>query len=88
MSRAMVHVTDPELDEIDHELTLIFKRYLTVRDLQLRVFVVSEQLGKSFSKEKSRGSSLERLHINWPQRKTVMLREFLGTSELMIGDHS
>jgi hypothetical protein len=69
VSRAMAHVMDPELWEIVHVLTLMFKRYLTVRDLQLRLFVIAEQLGEGCPKEKSRGSLLEWLHINWLQEK-------------------
>jgi hypothetical protein len=83
VSRAMIHVMDPELQEIDRELTLIFKWYLTVADLQLKVFVVAEQLGKRCPKEQPRGLLLGWLHIKGPQTKIVMPREFLGTSELM-----
>jgi hypothetical protein len=83
VSRAMTHVMDPELQEIDRELAVMFRRYLTVRDLHLRVFVVAEQLGKSCVKGKSRGSLLEWFHINWPQRKVALLPEPLGTSELV-----
>jgi hypothetical protein len=42
VSRAMGHVMDPELQEVGRELTLMFRRYLTVRDLQLRMFGVVE----------------------------------------------
>jgi hypothetical protein len=57
MSRALAHVMGPELQEID--LTLMFRRYLTICDLQLRVFVGAEQLGDSYPKGKCRGSLLE-----------------------------
>jgi hypothetical protein len=83
MSRAMAHVMGAELPEIDREPTLMFRRCLTVRDLQLRVFVVAEELGESCRKGKSRGWLLEWFHINWPRRKVEMLREFLCMSELM-----
>jgi hypothetical protein len=49
---AVAHGMDRELQEIDRELTLMFRRDLTVRDLQLRVFVVAEQLGKSCFQKK------------------------------------
>jgi hypothetical protein len=86
VSRAMAHVMNPELREIDRELTLIFRRYVTVLDLQLRLLVVAEQLGESCPKSELRGSLLERVYINWPQRKAVMLREFFGACELITKD--
>jgi hypothetical protein len=86
--RRMGDVIDPELQEPDRQLTLTFRRYLTVRELQLRVSMVAGQLDESRPKGKSRASLLELFHINWPQRKAVMLREFLGTSELMTRDDS
>jgi hypothetical protein len=79
--RAMARVIDPELQEIDRELTLMSNWYLTVRDLKLRVFMIAEQLGESCPKGESRGSALDCFRINWPQRKAAMLREFLGASE-------
>jgi hypothetical protein len=88
VSRAMSHVMDPRLQEIDRELILLFTRSLTVRCLQLRVFVVAEPLDKSCPKAKSRVSLSEWPHINWRQSKAMMLREFLGTSELMTIDDS
>jgi hypothetical protein len=57
VSGAMAHVTNPELQEIDCELILTFRRYLTVRNLQLRVFVIAEQLGDVVPKENREGSS-------------------------------
>jgi predicted lipid carrier protein YhbT len=53
VSRVMAHVMDPELQDFDHELASMFRRYLTVRDLQLRVLVVAEQLGERCPKGKS-----------------------------------
>jgi hypothetical protein len=64
VSMAMLDVMELELQEIERELTLMFRRYLTVRDLELKVFVVAEQFGESCPKGKSRGSLLEWLHIN------------------------
>jgi hypothetical protein len=64
VSKPMVHVMDRELQGIDREAILMFRRYLTVCDLQLGVFVIAEQIGESYPKGKLRGSVLERLHIN------------------------
>jgi hypothetical protein len=50
---------------------------LTVRDLQLRVLVVAEQLGERCPKGKSWGYRLEWLHINWRKEKLWCLGNFL-----------
>jgi hypothetical protein len=60
----MVHGMDLKLQNIDREITLMLRQGLTVRNLQLRVFAVVEQLAESRPKEKSRRSLLEWLHIN------------------------
>jgi hypothetical protein len=52
--RATAQVMDPELQEIDHEVTSMFRRYLTVRDFQLKMFVIAGQSGESCPKRESR----------------------------------
>jgi hypothetical protein len=86
VSRAMVHAMEGDLQEIDSDLISMLRRYVTLRDWQLQVFMVAEQLGESLPKGKSPRSLLEWPYIGWRQRNVLMLRGFLGHAELLERD--
>jgi hypothetical protein len=62
-------VTEPKLQEIDCDLISKLRRYITLRDLQLRVFAITRQLEKAPPKGKLGSWPMEWPYINWPHKK-------------------
>jgi hypothetical protein len=83
---AMRQALDPELLEIDRALGSMFGRRLTVRDLELRVNVISEHLEEGRPRGRSREDLLQWLRANWSEARPLLLREFLGHTEFVLPD--
>jgi hypothetical protein len=85
--RTTVCPLDTILEEVETGLMSIFRRRLHVRELGLRVGMLAMHLDQPPQEGKTRACMLQWLHVNSSESSRVLLREFMGHSELLATDN-
>jgi hypothetical protein len=85
--RTLASVLDIILKEVETGLMSIFRRWLNARELDLRVGVLAMHLNQPPPEGKAAACMLQWLHANWSESGHVLLREFMGHSELLVPDN-